>query len=400
MVKVAISSGNGPAHHKGGTVSLLAREAPSAPTVTAPAPGTASPRPSHARAHSLDESMRLAESGAPRLAPPPEGKARPSEPLRTARPRVTVVVPCKNRAHYLPATLESILAQDYPELECIVVDAASTDGTLELLRAYELRGVRWVSEPDAGAFEAIARGWAMGTGAILAWLNADDTWEPGAVSTAVAAFEANPGAAVVHGACGLMDDSGRVSQLVVARHFTLAASLVYCDHIIMQSASFMSRAAVDAAGGLYPAWTHDQELWLTIATTGGEFVAIPEHLANVRDVRGHIHTVPRIMIPARVAMMHRYFARPDVPPELYGERGRTLSNTYLRGFDLLRPSYPPHWRWAVICFVRAIAECPSNTPFVLRGIGSRALHRFDRVYWAFATARGIARGYLGAILRR
>jgi len=168
----------------------------------------------------------------------------------------------------------------------------------------------------------------------------------------------------------------------------------------MQSASFMSRAAVDAAGGLYPAWTHDQELWLTIATTGGEFVAIPEHLANVRDVRGHIHTVPGIMIPARVAMMHRYFARPDVPPELYAERARTLSNTYLRGFDLLRPSNPRHWRWAVICFIRAIAECPSNTPFVLRGIGSRALHRFDRVYWAFATARGIARGYLGAILRR
>ncbi len=381
-------------------MSLLVPEAPSAPSVRAPAPGTAQPRPSHARSRSLAESLRVAESSTPRLAPRPEGEPAPLDPLPTTRPRVTVVVPCKNRAHYLPATLESILAQDYPELECIVVDAASTDGTVELLRAYESRGVRWVSEPDSGAFEAIARGWAMGTGAILAWLNADDTWEPGAVATAVAAFEAHPGAAVVHGACGLMDDAGEVSQLVVARQFTLAASLVYCDHIIMQSASFISRAAVDAAGGLYPAWTHDQELWLTIATTGGEFLAIPEHLANVRDVRGHIHTFPGIMIPARVAMMHRYFARPDVPAELRAERARTLSNTYLRGFDLLRPSNPRHWRWAAICLVRAIAECPANAPFVLRGIASRAVHRFDRVYWAFATARGTARGFLGGLLHR
>src|SRR4051812_39372662 len=83
------------------------------------------------------------------------------------------VVPCKNDTRYLTSNLESILSQDYPYLECIVVDGGSTDATVDLLKKYGDR-IRWVSEPDRGAFDAINRGWQLAKGDILTWLNADD----------------------------------------------------------------------------------------------------------------------------------------------------------------------------------------------------------------------------------
>ncbi|HEY3248887.1 MAG TPA: glycosyltransferase, partial [bacterium] len=88
---------------------------------------------------------------------------------------MSVVVPCLNRAGYLAQTIDSILAQDYPHLECVVVDGGSTDGTVDLLRSYG-EAVRWVSEPDRGHADAINKGWQMSRGTILAWLNADDVY--------------------------------------------------------------------------------------------------------------------------------------------------------------------------------------------------------------------------------
>ncbi|HET9387319.1 MAG TPA: glycosyltransferase, partial [Gemmatimonadales bacterium] len=121
------------------------------------------------------------------------------------RPTVSVVVPCKNDARYLTANLESILSQDYPHVECIVVDGGSSDATVDLLKQYGDR-IRWVSEPDRGAFDAINRGWKLSTGDILAWLNADDLWEPGAVRAAVETFEKKRDVDVVYGTARVVDE--------------------------------------------------------------------------------------------------------------------------------------------------------------------------------------------------
>src|SRR5689334_23085686 len=86
------------------------------------------------------------------------------------KPLVTIVVPCRNREQYIGSTIDSILGQDYSNIECIVVDAASTDGTIDVIKSYGDR-VRWISRPDRGAFDAINEGWKMGKGEILAWLN-------------------------------------------------------------------------------------------------------------------------------------------------------------------------------------------------------------------------------------
>ena len=112
--------------------------------------------------------------------------------MNIASPLVTVVIPCLNRANYLVSTLESVLQQDYPQIECIVVDGGSTDGTVEILRQYGKR-IKWVSEPDKGHADAINKGWWMSKGEILSWLNADDLYVVSdAISKAVAYLQEEP----------------------------------------------------------------------------------------------------------------------------------------------------------------------------------------------------------------
>jgi len=88
-------------------------------------------------------------------------------------PLVSVVIPSLNRAEFLEATIESVLNQDYPHIECIVVDGGSRDGSLKILESYGER-IKWISEPDEGHANAINKGWKMSKGDILSWLNVDD----------------------------------------------------------------------------------------------------------------------------------------------------------------------------------------------------------------------------------
>jgi glycosyltransferase involved in cell wall biosynthesis len=146
------------------------------------------------------------------LPPPPPGKtgwpwteqtAPPAEAPRAdvgangaAWPRVTIVVPSFNQGQYLEETLRSILLQAYPDLELIVVDGGSTDGSVDVIRKYERHVAWWVSERDKGQSHAINKGFARATGAIRGYLASDDLLEPGALQAVARAFGAgSPGAA-------------------------------------------------------------------------------------------------------------------------------------------------------------------------------------------------------------
>ena len=109
------------------------------------------------------------------------------------QPLVTIVTPSLNQRQFIDATIRSVLAQDYPAIEYIVMDGGSSDGTLDILRRYDGR-LTWVSAPDRGQADAINRGWRRGGGEILAWLNSDDVYLPGAVIAAVAGLRAHPAA--------------------------------------------------------------------------------------------------------------------------------------------------------------------------------------------------------------
>src|SRR5215472_13768108 len=119
-------------------------------------------------------------------------------PDGSAWPRITVVTPSRNQAPFIEQTIRSVLLQEYPNLEYILIDGVSTDGSVEIIRKYEPWLAYWVSEKDRGQSHAINKGWARSTGEILAWLNSDDYYAPGALASAALTFrQARPSVGLV-----------------------------------------------------------------------------------------------------------------------------------------------------------------------------------------------------------
>ena len=124
-------------------------------------------------------------------------------------PRVSIVIPSYQQAGYLRTAIDSVLAQDYEPLDVMVLDGGSTDDSVAILESYGDR-IWWRSQKDGGQCQAINEGFRRATGEIVAWLNSDDFYYPGAVRTAVAALVANPEAGMVYGEGDLVDSSGEV----------------------------------------------------------------------------------------------------------------------------------------------------------------------------------------------
>ena len=194
---------------------------------------------------------------------------------------VSVVTPSYNQAAYLEQTLRSVLDQGYPELEYLVVDGGSTDGSLDIIRRYAGRLAWWTSEPDRGQAEAINKGMQRARGEIVAWLNSDDLYLPGAVAGAVKAFAARPQAVMVYGNTRAIDAAGRTLNVLRYRQWGLDDLL--CYQIIGQPAVFMRRTAFEAAGGLDPSYHFmlDHQLWIKIALQG-EMVHVEQEWAAGR----------------------------------------------------------------------------------------------------------------------
>ncbi|MGE4342922.1 MAG: glycosyltransferase family 2 protein [Geoalkalibacter sp.] len=197
-------------------------------------------------------------------------------------PRVSLVTPSYNAAAYLRAAIESVLGQDYPNIEYLVMDGGSTDGTVELLKHFDTK-LRWVSEKDDGQSDAIARGFEQTNGTILGWLNADDVLKPGAVRAAVDAFRANRQAALVYGNADFIDAEGRtLGPCTVVESYSRFRLLHYGDYII-QPAAFFSRQAYNDVGGLDKSlhWAMDWDLWIRLSQRN-EVVYIDKDLASYR----------------------------------------------------------------------------------------------------------------------
>jgi len=197
-------------------------------------------------------------------------------------PLVSVVTPSYNQAAYLEYTLRSVLGQDYPRVEYIVVDGGSTDGSVDLLRRYADRLAWWVSEPDAGQADALRKGFARARGEILAWLNSDDMYAPGAIAAAVRALLQHPDAGWVVGDALSVDATGRPFHHHRGGPWGLAELMTL--HILPQPAVFFRRTWYARVGGVDPSFRYlmDHHLWLRLARAAGPPVYVPQVWAFAR----------------------------------------------------------------------------------------------------------------------
>lgn len=205
-------------------------------------------------------------------------------------PLVTIVTPSYNQARFLESTIRSVLEQDYPHIEYFVIDGGSTDGTVDILRRYADRLAGWVSEPDRGQTDAINKGFRRARGEILAWLNSDDTYEPGAIRQAVAYLSDHPEVGLVYGDTQFIDENGRVIGRFPARqtdYRRLRGGYVH----IPQQAAFFRAALWNKVGPLDPTFyfAMDYDLWVRLAAQA-PVVYSPHLWANFR-LHGDAKTV-------------------------------------------------------------------------------------------------------------
>lgn len=125
-------------------------------------------------------------------------------------PLVSIVTPSYNQAQFLPATIESVLGQSYPNIEYIIIDGGSVDGSIDIIQRYSDQLAFWVSQPDQGQTDAINKGFNHANGIVLAYLNSDDTLEPQAVTEAVSFLLDHPEIGMVYGDANFIDPRGRV----------------------------------------------------------------------------------------------------------------------------------------------------------------------------------------------
>jgi glycosyltransferase involved in cell wall biosynthesis len=181
---------------------------------------------------------------------------------------VSIITPSFNQAVYLEQTMLSVLEQDYPRIEYIVVDGGSTDNSVDIIRKYESKLAWWVSEKDKGQADAINKGFARATGEVIAWLNSDDYYLAGTVSAAVKIFKEHPEVVLVYGNMLAVDEHGKTFNTLNYKQLTLEDLL--CFQIIGQPAVFMRRFALQSIGGLDPTFHFmlDHHLWIRLAQQG------------------------------------------------------------------------------------------------------------------------------------
>jgi glycosyltransferase involved in cell wall biosynthesis len=206
-------------------------------------------------------------------------------------PSISVITPCFNAAKTIGETLESVRAQDYPRVEHIVVDGGSTDGTVAVLERSV--GVRWSSEPDNGRVDAANKGARLATGDVIAWLNADDRYEPGALRAVGEALMRNPQSAWATGYCRILGEDGKEIRgpVTAYKNFLLrrwSLPLYLTQNFVSDPATFVRRSALQSVGLLDPRYltSHDYDLWLRIAHRFGAPVVVPRCLAGFRMAEG------------------------------------------------------------------------------------------------------------------
>jgi glycosyltransferase involved in cell wall biosynthesis len=285
---------------------------------------------------------------------------------------------------YLEETIQSVLSQDYPNIEYIVMDAGSTDETLGILQKYSDR-LEFHSGPDRGTADAINKGFARSHGSIFAYLNADDIYLPGAISTAVRSLNSEPDAGVVYGDANWVDEQGRFLAPYPVRPYDAALFSQEC--FISQPAAFIRREVFDLAGHMDPNlhYAYDYDLWIRISRL------YPMHKMEAVLATSRMHTENktvgqrRRVLQETLRLLQSHYAYVPFQP-VHG-----YASYLVDGRDqFFEPLSPSIFKYALSLFV---------------GLHYNAVHplRFTREWAAVMSLEGLARrwhGFLDSLSQR
>lgn len=200
-------------------------------------------------------------------------------------PRISIVTPSLNQGDFIEQTIQSILAQEYPNLDYIVVDGGSTDGTLSILNKFNGK-IKWISERDSGQAEAINKGLRLATGEILTYVNADDILLSGSLALIANLFVANPNAKWLTGRCRIINENGKDvrSGIYIYKNCLLYSSsyhLLLLTNYISQPATFWRKGLLDHCGFFDTRlkYVMDYDYWLRL------WKIIPPHILH-QDIAG------------------------------------------------------------------------------------------------------------------
>src|ERR1700722_10529010 len=201
--------------------------------------------------------------------------------------RLSIVTPSFNQAQFIEETLQSVRSQKSSGLEHIVIDGASTDGTVQILKKYcstpGWEHLRWISEPDHGQSDAINKGFRMATGDIIGWLNSDDLYEANSFAKVAKAFEENPFVDFIYGDYLIIDETGKT--LISKKEIDFDWEIMLCglNYIAQPNVFFRSRVFKDLGyldDSLH--YVMDYEFWLRAASRGFLFQHGPSAFAACR----------------------------------------------------------------------------------------------------------------------
>ena len=259
-------------------------------------------------------------------------------------PRVTIVTPSYNQGQFIEETIRSVLLQGYPNLEYMIIDGGSTDGSVDVIRKYEPWLTYWVSEPDRGQSQAINKGWARATGEVLAWLNSDDVYFEGVLGTAINALGQDPEAAVVYSNCQLIDREGDPMALSRPGEFDLERLFKTLSSYIPQPTTFIRKSVLADVGLLDVnlSYSMDYELWLRIGMRYP--LRYVDQVWAASRMHGEAKTVAshREIWQQKISVLRTATSSPYLPlalqretPALYSAYYFKVANVCLRQFDVM-----------------------------------------------------------------
>ena len=184
----------------------------------------------------------------------------------TQWPKISIITPSYNQAGYIEATMKSVLDQEYPNLEYIIVDGGSDDGSAEIIERYSDRLAYWVSEPDEGQTDALIKGFDRATGDIMGWLCSDDLLEPTALREVAETFYRDPQLQVAYGDGVWIDAEGHITKQKKEIGFNRFI-FMYDHNYLPQPSTFWRRGIYEEVGGLDACWNlaMDADLWAKFA---------------------------------------------------------------------------------------------------------------------------------------